>query len=164
MQVVPSVTAIVSYLEQLSPQDLNTVYRRAAALRAITRSPHDIQDRDWLFDGFVRATRSRGYPVNMATVQNATWYRAYRDAAPEVLSTLEDAAPGLDLSQKQALGLILGRVYGNYLQDVLNLPPVLRILCLNLNELGGAIDRAFPGYLEARILHILVRHPHPSAA
>ena len=117
-----------------------------------------IDNEDWLMLGFISELERLGLyvPVNIKNSQRSN--AGYTTVSTEVRRLLELAAPGLDAVQKRSLGQIAAKALVDYIQSwrdpiELSLPNLL----LHARQVPVAIDRAYPGYLEAQLLGLTVR-------
>ena len=118
-------------------------------------APRGPQADDWLLDGIRTVLVSRGH---LAT----TWKPSrelIRRAAPnyEVDSSLTRATLAQHLVDPHPVVLkALGRVAASTLADWLCVPVSLRTMLTNVSHVPEAFDAAFPGYLAAGLVHLIL--------
>jgi hypothetical protein len=111
---------------------------------------------DYLLAGILAESRRRGL---LGTAQRLAGHRlpaGYAAAAQRVCQNLEASLPEMGPADYAALGQLAARALAELLEGQgQRITP--RKLLRNVNRILEAIDHAFPGYLQAKILHFCWR-------
>jgi len=125
-------------------------------LRSRTKSS-GVKDQDWLLAGILTELTYRGLlsEKDRFRIKKSTSFRGFQTKSEKVRELLEEAAPRLKDVEKIALGQICGRELAHYLayngNDV-----SLHLLLEHVDLTLMAIDKAFPDYLQSRMLGVIV--------
>ncbi len=123
-----------------------------------SKSTQGIEDSDWLLAGILTELTYRGLisEKDRFRVKKATSFRGFQTKSEKVRELLENSAPELNNIEKKALGQICGRELAYYLtyngNDV-----SLHLLLEHVDLTLMAMDKAFPGYLQSRMLGVIIK-------
>jgi len=146
--------ALTKQLAKCSPEQRRGLALRLMALGAMTTSipTRDKSEADWLLDGFKWVLSQRGIPLGRGRTV-AGLIKVYEAARPEIVAYLDHAIPDLKPPERVALGRLIGRCLAQYVQSFAELS--LQMLLQNTQKIPQAVDRAFPGYVEAGLLPMI---------
>lgn len=149
---------ILKVLPSLTPENRALIARTIKALDAV--EPVEALDRkyDWLLNGiFFELDRRNLVNVrpSMVHLKKLPGYKTFPDKADAVIKLMERQLPMMtDLNWRQ-LGLTCASSLARYLEHKVALS--LNIMINNVDKIPVAINASFPRYMEAGLLHLIVR-------
>lgn len=154
--------SIIGSLPSLSKTQLAEVKKRATALASLSRSleveQSPVEDEDWLLHGVLSELRRRGLDHRPFNIRNPASFAGFSTQSASVRETLVLAAPDLTAVQRRVLGEIAAYELARYLQSWKKAPEINRETMLRyISRVPEAVETAYPGYLEAGLLSLIVR-------
>lgn len=128
----------------------------------IQRRPNvnvSMEEEDWLLLGIQKELVRRGLELPDVQFRRNASYRNFLTISPKIRELLELAAPGLSLIERRWLGEIAAKCLADYLRVEIN----LRNMVEHATLIPLAINKAFPDYMEAGMLGLVVKKGKPSA-
>lgn len=147
---------ILRTLPALNRKQLEELRTKAAFF--IQRRPDvnvSMEDEDWLLSGIKKELVRRGLEKPDFVFRKNDSYRSFVTTSVKVRELLEEAAPGLSLVERRYLGEIAAKELARYLRVEITLRSMLE----HASQIPQALNRAFPGYMEGRMLGIVIRQP-----
>lgn len=157
-----SLDEILKLLPELSKVELSTVRNHCSGLISIGKEKPSISEirQDWLLEGILQELRSRGLGETIPSeffIRNKSSFGNYAERSEKIRKLVGNAI-GNSSVDLLALGRVLGRLLA---QRVNSFAPIsLETLLRNVGMIPEAIDAAYPGYLAAGMLPMLVRALH----
>ena len=163
---------VIGLLSSLSRSELDEVRKRAAFFlqhKAVQRAV--VEQEDWLLEGVLTELERRGRYSNRGQfkLKNTGTFAGVSTKLAEVRRLLEKAAPNISPSQKKYLGEVVAEELANYLSTPYLVDGKIVVRELSINSMLSnihlapeAIDRAFPGYMAAGMLGLVVRYQEPN--
>lgn len=145
---------VLAALPKLTPEEIEQVRQRIQMLSAISAEP-DVDD--WLLKGIITVLEERGLGESVPfrfRVTNRRQHHGYMSKSEKVRRLFESR---LKLTQldKVALGQILARSLASYVEEFRTV--TLTALLQHVDLVIPALDAAFPGYLQAGMIMVLVK-------
>lgn len=149
---------IVASLRSLSRSQLEDV-RRRAALYLQHSKPSTVEDEDWLLIGIRTELSRRGLESrDTFRLKKPSSFASYQTQSETVRSLLLSAAPDLTAVQRRALGEIAAKALADFLTSWQKPPTISReALLRRVSRVPEALDWAYPGYMAAGLLGVVVR-------
>lgn len=143
----------------LSPANLHRLRDKVNCLIQLSEVDEDDGDDGRLFyDALARsiseATGKKVLPYHIFTKRDT--YSIYKKKLPEVLRFIGENLPMLKRLERMYLFGIATHVLVTNLQDI-QIPVSLRVCCTHLDRIPELMDDAFPGYIQAGLLKMLVQ-------
>lgn len=148
---------ILATVPKLSSTELRNIIKfcnAALSFRGAERHT-DAGEDDWLLRGVLAELDSRGlYAPSGFKIRSGTAYKGYTAKAAVVRDTIERAAPDMDITQLR----LMGEVAAHELARMITWKTLsLEVLLDNINLVPEALERSFPGYIAAGLLHLVIR-------
>lgn len=146
---------VLRALPSLNRTQLEELRTKAAFL--ISRRPNtatSMEDEDWLLYGIKTELVRRGLENPDFIFRKNESFRSFITISPKVRELLESAAPGLSLTERRWLGEVAAKELAKYLRVDISLRSMLE----HASQIPQALNRAFPGYMEGRMLGIVIKH------
>lgn len=145
---------VIDSLSRLNRAQLEQVRRRCAFLLQHQQSGLvSVEQEDWLLLGILSELRFRGLDKGSFQLKNHSSHASFNTQSEKVRELLLEAAPGLSAVQRRALGQVAAQALASYLTWTnVNRDNMLRYV----SRVPEAVDEAYPGYLESRLLHLVV--------
>jgi hypothetical protein len=155
---------VLELLPQLDPDELVMVRQRASALAALDGVQEEAEE-DWLLNGIIAQLQDMGLgdlvPPGFK-ILNRRQFHGYLPKSEKLRKTIEKTLPGTTRLNRLALGKLLAKCLA---AKVASFRPVTFHALLQHAELSlAALDAAFPGYLSAGLLPVILRGRFPRAA
>lgn len=151
---------ILGLLPRLSAKDREQVRQRLIALATLDLGPkaRDHDPTDWLLDGIVAELTARGLETSIPP--KGAWpkllqWKQYCAARPGLESWAVKRAPTFTRTDWAVFGLTAARVLATHLTAFTEVN--IRTMLAHANELPEALQRAFPGYAESRLLGFIIK-------
>lgn len=154
MAELPDYSQINQALGRLSRNQLEQVRKRCTfLLQYQTREQVPVEQEDWLLLGILSELRYRGLDKGSFQLKNHSSHASFNSQSEKVRELLLEAAPGLTPVERRVLGQVAAAALAKYISwtDV-NRDNMLRYV----SHVPEAVDVAFPGYMESRLLHLVV--------
>lgn len=147
--------SILLAIPQLSGKQLEEIRKRCNATLALRAPGKTAVSDDWLLRGFQRELVNRGLdePREVRVKVSNT---AFITQSERVRAILEKGAPGLDRNELLALGELVAECLADYIQSWDKSGLSLGTMMRNVSRVPEAVDRAFPGYLQAGFLGMVI--------
>lgn len=118
-----------------------------------------IETEDWLFHGIVTELKRRNLYVPVTLKQRSRSNGSYQTVSVEVRRLLELAVPDLDPIRRRALGQVAAKALADYLASFTKPPREISFqnMLLFASLTPTAIERAYPGYMEAQLLGLTIK-------
>lgn len=143
---------LMTTLPRMTRAQLEDVRRRAAFLLQSRSDQPGVEEEDWLLRGIVIELGRRGLDNRPFRIKKATSFANYQTQSENVRELLLQAAPGLSAVRRFALGEVAGYELAGYLRLEINRDTMLT----NISRVPEAIDKAYPGYMASKLLHLVV--------
>ena len=143
-------------LTQLSRVQLEAVRQRTAVLLQLkTGTGITVEETDWLLAGILTELRRRGLDArDNFRIRSSSAFAGFQTQSQSVRALLERVAPDLTMVQKRALGEVAAYELARLITWT---SPSREVMLMNIARAPEAIDRAYPGYLEAGLIHLVIR-------
>lgn len=152
-----SLDHVLSMLPDLTPDELEEVRRRVVALSSIGETDKDV-DEDWLLFGIKEVLEARGLGQTVPphfTVRNRRQFHGYMNKSEKVRQVLTKALPDMTKIERLKLARIMAECLADYLSNYRNV--TLNTMLGNTDLMIQALDAAFPGYLSAGMVRVVLR-------
>jgi len=150
---------ILATLPHLSREQLGNIQKKCAAAIALAGGKRSGDD-DWLLRGIHVELIRRGLEEErLQPIQAKGANAGFTTQSERVRSVLEKGAPGLSRNELYVLGEIAAQCLANHIDSWDKGGLSISTLMRNVSRVPEAVDRAFPGYLEAGFLGMVV-HGH----
>lgn len=145
---------ILRSMQGMSRAQLEQVRQRTAYyLQHKTAVTESVEEEDWLMLGILHELDRRGLDARPIRLKKASSFAQYQTQSENVRALLLKAAPGLNALQRRALGQVAGRELARYLTWVdVNRESML----MYVSRTPEAIDAAYPGYMAAKMLGLVI--------
>jgi hypothetical protein len=111
-------------------------------------------DRDWVLQGIADYCRDAGMPpVKMETMLTSNGYAAYKVKADDVKVYLAKVGNKNEQRALLRIGLAMLHKTMSYKRMTISYLTFMQ----HIHRMPGAINREFPGYMEAGIIHMIIR-------
>lgn len=149
---------LLAKLPGLSADELKQVKARVDALLSLAGAADPAYDDDWLTAGLFSELERRGLLSSKAPRQRllkSVATKAFYTKSAELRRLLTDRAGAtLNTAELYALGRVAARALAD---SFYNTPVALKTLMMNIDKVPAALDAAYPGYLEAGLLRMVIR-------
>lgn len=150
---------IMGSLRSLSRTQLEAVRKQAAyhLQHQSSRGSAPVEEEDWLLLGLLTELRRRGLDGRDFKIKSSSSFAGFQTQSVGVRELLLTAVPGLSAVQRRLLGEIAGYELARYLESWSPPKEISRAnLLMYVSRVPEAIDRAFPGYMAAGMLGLVV--------
>jgi hypothetical protein len=153
---IANVNEVLLSLGGLTRAQLEEVRKRAAFLLQHKVGPAPVEDEDWLLAGILAELRRRGLESrDTFRLKKPASYAGFQTQSENVRESILAATPGLSAVRRRALGEVAARSLADFLASwpvEVNRDNLLR----HVGRVTEALDWAFPGYLTAGVLGLVV--------
>lgn len=164
----PKMAAVLQSLTSLGVSDLDEVVKRAHTLRSALGArpdqgpalvPPQMTD-DWVLAGIYDALAKMDRKFLCVPYAKLAAQRVYRDyysaLAPNIMKALESKLPTMSPPEKIYMGRLFGGLFLAYVLERGG-GDTLNGLLYRIDQYVGAIDNAFPGYIDSGLLPMLLQ-------
>lgn len=155
----PDYSQIISGLSSLDRAQLEEVRRRCAYyLQHRSSSPEPVEDEDWLLAGLFAELSRRGLEQRTNfQIKKPVSFAGFQITSAAVRVVLLQACPGTTAVQRRALGEVCGYELAKFIESWSHPQVICRdTLLRHVGKVPDAIDRAYPGYLGAGLLSVVI--------
>jgi hypothetical protein len=157
---LPTFDEIIAALPHLKRRELETIRTRAAlVLQHKSSSVSSVEEEDWILLGIMHELSRRGLEGDRSTfrIRNSSSYAGYSTRVVAVRTLLEEALPDFNQLEFRLLGQVAAKALAEYIswrKEGIRIKTMLS----SVGDIPSALDKAFPGYLEAGLLGATIRH------
>jgi hypothetical protein len=144
---------IIATLPSLSAEELAEI---SIHIKALTSVDHKADEDDWFLSGVLYLLEERGLGEtipNRFRISNKRQFRGYLPKSRKLRKTLEDNIR-LTKVDRIGMGRILARCLADYIEDFMEVS--LSSLLYHADLALPALEKAFPGYLAAGMLRVVL--------
>ncbi len=153
------VNQLIKLLPKLSPSELQQIHGRTEFL-ITSRSKQkrlDSNDEEHFYDSIVTVLRQAGITSvpPFSVFRRQSYYGYYHEKFGVIDKFVEEYFPDISKVQKLKLYMTLARIIVAQMRKQ-NLPLGMGIICKNLHRVYELFDEAFPGYMQAGLMGLII--------
>lgn len=138
-------------IPNFSEREIKDLYNRC---KILLKAEPAVDNTDWLLDGILTELRSNGlYVPAFSKIKALSIYSTYAEKSEHLREVLEKQGISTKLEKRQ-LAIICSKVLIEYLRSFTDVS--LHTMLMYVDRIPEALERAFPGYVQSRMLMFLL--------
>lgn len=161
MSVKPVVQDVMKLIPRLSHSERLEVMKRLKALDSLEGKSSVVEEDpgdDWLLFGIISVIRERGLSLSIPPrvgMVKLREFKTYNSVSPRIREGLQKAVGTINKTELHSLGIVVARALAAHLAKFT--PVSFRTMLRFVGQAPDAIEKAFPGYIQAGMLRMVIQ-------